>query len=81
MKFARIVSLLLVVAFAALAALVLAHRDEFQSRFARRDAWRVERLFQVIKETAHPLGDPLRIRGQIWIARPTKTKRYVALKM
>jgi subtilisin family serine protease len=45
---------------AALAALVLAHRDEFQSRFAQRDARRVERLFQVMKETAHPLGDPLR---------------------
>jgi subtilisin family serine protease len=45
---------------AALAALVLAHRDEFQSRFARRDARRVERLFQVMKETAQPLGDPLR---------------------
>jgi subtilisin family serine protease len=45
---------------AALAALVLAHRDEFRSRFARRDAGRVERLFQVMKETAQPLGDPLR---------------------
>jgi subtilisin family serine protease len=45
---------------AALAALVLAHRGEFQTRFARRDAWRVERLFQVLKETAQPLGDPLR---------------------
>jgi subtilisin len=45
---------------AALAALVLAHRGEFQTRFARRDARRVERLFQVLKETAQPLGDPLR---------------------
>jgi subtilisin len=45
---------------AALAALVLAHRNEFQTGFARRDARRVERLFQVLKETAQPLGDPLR---------------------
>jgi subtilisin len=45
---------------AALAALVLAHRGDFQPRFARRDARRVERLFQVLKETAQPLGDPLR---------------------
>jgi subtilisin len=45
---------------AALAALVLAHRSEFQTDFARRDAWRVERLFQLLKETAQPLGDPLR---------------------
>ena len=45
---------------AALAALVLAHRSEFQTRFAQRDARRVERLFQLLKETAQPLGDPLR---------------------
>jgi subtilisin len=45
---------------AALAALVLAHRGEFQTHFGRRDARRVERLFQVLKETAQPLGDPLR---------------------
>ena len=45
---------------AALAALVLAHRGEFQTRFARRDARRVERLFQVLKETAQPLGDSFR---------------------
>ena len=44
---------------AALAALVLAHRGEFQTRFRQRDARRVERLFQVLKETAQPLGDPL----------------------
>ena len=48
---------------AALAALVLAHRGEFQTRFARRDATRVERLFQLLKETAQPLGDPLRTGG------------------
>ena len=45
---------------AALAALLLAHRTEFQSRFVQRDARRVERLFQMLKETAQPLGDPLR---------------------
>jgi subtilisin len=45
---------------AALAALLLAHRGEFQTAFARRDARRVERLFQVLKETAQPLGEPLR---------------------
>ena len=45
---------------AALAALLLAHRSDFQTRFVQRDAQRVERLFQVLKETAQPLGDPLR---------------------
>jgi subtilisin len=45
---------------AALAALALAHRSEFRRDFARRDARRVERLFQVLKENARPLGDPLR---------------------
>jgi hypothetical protein len=45
---------------AALAALVLAHRGEFRREFGNRDARRVERLFQVLKETAQPLGDPLR---------------------
>jgi hypothetical protein len=45
---------------AALAALVLAHRGEFRREFGTRDARRVERLFQVLKETAQPLGDPLR---------------------
>lgn len=45
---------------AALAALVLAHRDEFRREFATRDARRVERLFQILKETAQTLGDPLR---------------------
>jgi len=44
---------------AALAALVLAHRGEFGREFGNRDARRVERLFQVLKETAQPLGDPL----------------------
>jgi hypothetical protein len=45
---------------AALAALVLAYRGDFQTHFARRDARRVERLFQVLKEAAQPLGDLLR---------------------
>jgi hypothetical protein len=45
---------------AALAALVLAHRAEFRREFAKRDARRVDRLFHILKETAQPLGDPLR---------------------
>jgi subtilisin len=45
---------------AALAALVLAHRAEFRHHFANRDARRVEWLFRILKETAQPLGDPLR---------------------
>jgi hypothetical protein len=45
---------------AALAALVLAHRSEFRREFANRDARRVERLFQILKESAQPLGDPMR---------------------
>jgi subtilisin len=44
----------------ALAALVLAHHVDFQRQFASRDAMRVERLFQIIKQTAQPLADPLR---------------------
>lgn len=49
---------------AGLAALVLAHHPDFQpqGRFAGRNAQRVERLFQLIKESAQPLnfGDPHR---------------------
>jgi subtilisin len=45
----------------ALAALVLAHHPDFQGRFASRDAMRVERLFQILKQTAQPLADPLRV--------------------
>jgi hypothetical protein len=45
---------------AALAALVLAHRTEFRHHFASRDARRVEWLFRLLKETAQPLGDPIR---------------------
>ncbi|MGJ4892857.1 S8 family peptidase [Bradyrhizobium sp. HKCCYLRH3099] len=45
-----------------LAALVLAHHPDFKGPFATRDARRVERLFQILKETATPLqfGDPNR---------------------
>jgi subtilisin family serine protease len=38
-----------------LAALVLAHHPDFKGRFQHRDANRVERLFQIIKESATPL--------------------------
>lgn len=46
-----------------LAALVLAHHPDFKGPFHARDARRVERLFQIIKELATPLpiGDPTRI--------------------
>ncbi|MGJ5155498.1 MULTISPECIES: S8 family serine peptidase [unclassified Bradyrhizobium] len=45
-----------------LAALVLAHHPDFKGQFATRDARRVERLFQILKETSTPLqfGDPNR---------------------
>ena len=46
-----------------LAALVLAHHPDFsKGNFQNRDARRVERLFQILKETATPLqfGDPNR---------------------
>ena len=45
-----------------LAALVLAHHPDFKGGFQNRDARRVERLFQILKETATPLqfGDPNR---------------------
>jgi subtilisin len=43
---------------AALAALVLAHHIDFRRHFSNRDARRVERLFQILKETAQPLGNP-----------------------
>jgi subtilisin family serine protease len=46
-----------------LAALVLAHHADFKGPFQNRDARRVERLFQIIKETATPLtlGGPERM--------------------
>jgi subtilisin len=43
---------------AALAALILAHHGDFRSDFAGRDFRRVERLFQVLKDTAQPIGHP-----------------------
>jgi hypothetical protein len=45
-----------------MAALILAHHTDFKTNFSTRDAKRVERLFQIIKETAMPLdlGDPNR---------------------
>jgi subtilisin len=42
----------------ALAALVLAHHSDFRGGFAGRDFQRVERLFQVLKHTAQPIGHP-----------------------
>jgi hypothetical protein len=44
----------------ALAALVLAHHADFKRDFVNRNAMRVERLFQILKQTAQPLADPLR---------------------
>jgi subtilisin len=44
---------------AALAALVLAHGADFQREFATRNTRRVERLFQILKATAHTVGDPM----------------------
>lgn len=41
---------------AGLAALLLAHHPDFHGDYAERDGRRVERLFQVIKETARPLA-------------------------
>jgi len=44
---------------AALAVLILAHHGDFQHDFIGRNARRVERLFQILKDTAQPIGDPL----------------------
>jgi subtilisin len=43
---------------AALAALILAHHSDFRHDFASRDFRRVERLFQILKDTAQPMGHP-----------------------
>jgi subtilisin len=43
---------------AALAALVLAHHGDFRGDFASRDFRRVERLFQILKDTAQPVAHP-----------------------
>jgi subtilisin len=42
----------------ALAALILAHHSDFKGGFAKRDFQRVERLFQILKDTAQPIGHP-----------------------
>jgi subtilisin len=42
----------------ALAALILAHHRDFSGAFARRDFRRVERLFQILKDSAQPIGHP-----------------------
>jgi hypothetical protein len=42
----------------ALAALIFAHHDDFKGSFAKRDFQRVERLFQILKDTAQPIGHP-----------------------
>jgi subtilisin family serine protease len=46
-----------------LAALVLAHHADFQGAYKARNAPRVERLFQILKQSAQPLnlGDPYRV--------------------
>jgi hypothetical protein len=44
----------------ALAALLLAHHADFQNQFATCNALRVERLFQLLKQTARPLADAMR---------------------
>jgi subtilisin family serine protease len=46
-----------------LAALVLAHHADFQGAYKARNASRVERLFQILKQSARPLnlGDPYRV--------------------
>jgi hypothetical protein len=42
----------------ALAALVLAHHSDFKGGFPRRDFQRVERLFQILKDTGQSIGHP-----------------------
>jgi len=42
----------------ALAALILARHSDFTGSFARRDFQRVERLFQILKDTAQSIGHP-----------------------
>jgi subtilisin family serine protease len=46
-----------------LAALGLAHHADFQGAYTARNAARVERLFQILKQSAQPLnlGDPYRV--------------------
>jgi hypothetical protein len=47
----------------ALAALILGHHGDFKGGFARRDFQRVERLFQILKATAQPIGHPWQTGG------------------
>jgi subtilisin len=42
----------------ALAALILGHHADFRRDFSARDFRRVERLFQILKATARPIGHP-----------------------
>ncbi len=42
----------------ALAVLILAHHSDFKGGFAGRDFQLVERLFQILKDTAQPVGHP-----------------------
>jgi len=42
----------------ALAALILAHHNDFKGDFSSRNFRRVERLFQILKGTAQPIGHP-----------------------
>jgi hypothetical protein len=43
---------------AALGALIVAHHGDFRGDFVIRDVRRVERLFQILKDTAQPIGLP-----------------------
>ncbi|PWT87569.1 MAG: subtilisin [Proteobacteria bacterium] len=43
---------------AALAALILADHGDFKGSFIAKDFQRVERLFQILKDTAQPIGHP-----------------------
>ena len=43
---------------AALTGLVLAHHVDFRRDFSARNAMRAERAFQILKETAQPIGQP-----------------------
>jgi hypothetical protein len=43
---------------AALSALILADHSDFKGGFAAKDFRRVERLFQILKDTAQPIGHP-----------------------
>jgi subtilisin len=53
---------------AALAALTLAHQADFRRDFAGHDAERVGRLFQILKATAQPLGNPMQTGAGLPVA-------------